>query len=152
VIDDRAISTALSQTLIVAITTVLVVGLLSATVGFVDDQRRQAARDELTVIGERMAEELVSVDALADGNSTVVLKTDHARRVAGDYYDVTLTDDDDRCGTANPCLVVESDQVRRDPVVPIDLDTPVTESSAPGGRVQFVADGSTIRLESRGDR
>jgi hypothetical protein len=144
--DDRGLSTAVTSVLTLAILTVLVVGLIISTTGFVEGQRERAARSELTIIGERTANELVGVDRIANGSGTVRLETDHTDMVVGEPYTVTLTDDDGRCGVSMPCLVMQSDALPEGVVVPVRVDAPVRESTAPGGEVSIVYDGSELAL------
>ena len=64
-VDRRGVSTAVGYVLTLAVTTMLVAGLLIGFGGFVEDQREGTARDEMRVIGQQVASDLSSADRLA---------------------------------------------------------------------------------------
>lgn len=128
---DRAVSVTLSYVLTLAITTILVTGLLLSTGSLVEDQRESAARSELRVVGERIAASLMSADRLAQsGATTVVSEATAPDRVAGFRYTVSLN------GTTQEVVLetAASDIVVR---VPFNNRTAVSESTATGGAIRI---------------
>ncbi|MFC4356875.1 hypothetical protein ACFO0N_02805 [Halobium salinum] len=94
---DRAVSTPLGYVLTLAITTVLISGLLIAMGGFVDGQRERVVRSELEVLGEQVAADVSAADRLvvAGGTDTDVRASFRLpERVGGSAYTVELTDSD----------------------------------------------------------
>lgn len=129
---DRAVSVSLNYVLTLAITTMLMTGLLFATSSIVEDRRDSATRSELRVVGEQVASSLMAADRLAQSDaSTVEVVAEGPERVAGSRYTVTLngTSQEVVLETGNGDVVVR---------VPFDNTTAVSESSASGGRVSIV--------------
>lgn len=129
---DRAVSVSLNYVLTLAITTMLMTGLLFATSNIVEDRRDSATRSELRVVGEQVAASLMAADRLAQSEaSTVEVVAESPDRVAGSDYTVSLngTSQEVVLETANPAVVVR---------VPFDNTTAVSESSVAGGRVHIV--------------
>lgn len=129
---DRAVSVTVSYVLTLAISTLLMTGLLFAAGNLVDDRRDSATRSELRVVGERVASSLMAADRLAQvGASTVEVDARAPVRVAGLQYTVSLnaTSQEVVVETSNPEVVVE---------VSFANTTAVSESSATGGRVSIV--------------
>lgn len=73
---DRGMSAALGYILTLSITTILISGLFITAGSVVDTQRQQATTQELTVHGERLAADLMTVDRLARTGSAVELERD----------------------------------------------------------------------------
>lgn len=147
--DDRALSSAMTHVLTVAIVTVLVSGLLVAAGTMLADQREYAAEEQLETIGHRLSLELATAERLAARGTggTATLRADHVDRVTGRPYDVRLTGDAAACGGVEPCLVLQSSDPDARVAVPVRVDASVTESTVPGGRIEIVHDGDAVRLE-----
>ncbi|MFB6125117.1 MAG: hypothetical protein ABEJ59_04075 [Halanaeroarchaeum sp.] len=141
---DRGVSTVFGYTLNVAIATILVTGLLFAAGSVVDDQRQQAVRSELTVVGQRFTANLETADRLSRSgeDASVRLETHLPRTVAGVGYriDVVTTG-----GTATAVARTETPDVRV--TVPIANETPVQATSVSGGPLVVV--GNATGLEVR---
>ncbi|WP_423744785.1 hypothetical protein V5735_01700 (plasmid) [Haladaptatus sp. SPP-AMP-3] len=133
--DDRAVSTTVTYVLTMAITAVLLGGLITAAGGLVENQRTQAVRNELGVVGERMAGELTSVDVLvqAGDDPAVRLRARHPEQVAGRYYAVELVTGGTPPCSAQQCLVLSTDDVTV--TVPFATATPVQPGRMSGGTV-----------------
>ncbi len=146
--DERGTSIALTQVLTVAMTALLVGGLLVATSGYLGDQRERAARTSLETVGERLASELARVDGLSARAERTTLATRHPGRVGGTTYLVRLSPDPGFCDGTAPCLVLRTDADTPDVriVVTLTTDTPVVDSSVPGGRITVVYDGTALSL------
>ena len=92
--DTRSVSVTVNYALNLVVATMLIGGVLTATGGMVQDRRESAARTELSVIGERIAGDLMAADRLAQTGSagpgadpTVSISTAVPERVAGTRYD-----------------------------------------------------------------
>lgn len=151
--DDRGVSTAISHVLTLGITAVLITGLVIGTSGFIQTERDRATERELTVIGERLADETEQVDGLVvNSGDTVRVRTSHPRRIAGSAYTVTLTPDSSACDGAPPCLMLEADAVAMSVVVSVNVANTVTESTVSGGQLALVYDSTDrLHIEPRGD-
>jgi hypothetical protein len=67
---DRSVSIALNYVLVLAISSVLVTGLLIAGGSFVEDNRERVIQSELTVIGNHVAGNVEQVDRLVSASKT----------------------------------------------------------------------------------
>jgi hypothetical protein len=148
-VDDRALSSTITHVLTVAIVTVLVSGLLVSAGTLLADQRERAAEEQLETIGNRLSLELSTAERLAERGTaaSVTVRVDHVDRVTGRPYDVRLTDDPSVCPTGSACLVLQSSDPDARSVVPVSVDASVTNSTVPGGSIDLVYDGGTVRLE-----
>ncbi|MFW5905804.1 MAG: DUF7266 family protein, partial [archaeon] len=61
---DRAVSVAVTHVLAIGITTILIVGLLTAAGGLAKDEQEQSAREQLRMVGSSMASQIEHADAL----------------------------------------------------------------------------------------
>lgn len=87
--DDRGVSIAVNHVMTIAITTVLVVGLLAGAGAVLDGERERSAEQSLETIGERLAADVASVDRLAkDDPERVTINADHPRTVSGSSYTI----------------------------------------------------------------
>ena len=147
--DDRAVSTTVTYVLTMAITAVLLAGLITAAGGLVENQRTGAVRNELGVVGERMAGELTSVDGLVGAGTqpTVRLRATHQRQVAGRYYSVEVVTNGGRPCSSSECLVLRTDDVTV--TVPFATTTPVESGRVQGGTVVIEYDTANRTLAVR---
>ncbi|WP_266077463.1 DUF7266 family protein [Haladaptatus caseinilyticus] len=138
---NRGVSVTVNYALNLVVATVLIAGLLTATAGMVEDHRRDAARTELHVIGQRLSADTQTADRLVQvGGKTVVVETSLPERVAGVSYSVTVEPDAFVLKTTGPQVTVR---------VSFATATPVKETTTSGGSVTIVRtdDGE---LEVRG--
>jgi len=135
--DARAVSTTLSYVLSLAIATLLITGLITAGGSYVDTQREQVIRDELTVIGQQLAADVERADRLVragnpgPGNSvTVTLNRTLSNRVTGESYDITLVPSEEAIvlNTTQPDVTIR---------IGIANQTNLASSSARGGDIQI---------------
>lgn len=147
--DERAQSITLGYTLTLGISLILVTGLLIAGAGFVDNQRQQAARTELRVIGQQVAADISTTDRLAQStasNSKVKLRRALPPNVAGSSYTVQLA------ARENPRLYLSTDG---GPPVNITIhlvnETELQTSAVDGGKVEINHTDEGIRLQRGGD-
>ncbi|MFB6167458.1 MAG: hypothetical protein ABEJ43_01270 [Haloferacaceae archaeon] len=88
---DRGVSTTVSYVLTLAITAILISGLLVAVTGVVDDRRDQTGRNALNVIGERIAANLMAADRLAETDPEATVVTVRLpERISERGYSVTI--------------------------------------------------------------
>lgn len=142
---DRGVSVTLSYVLVLAISTVLVVGLLTAGSGFVDDQRNRVAESELRVIGERLAGDIATADRLVqanDGATNVTLVSSLPESVSGASYRVFLVPED-----GNVSLLLRTTALSDGVTVRLPNTTAIAPSTATDGRVAVVYDPAAGRLE-----
>lgn len=142
---DRGVSTVFGYTINVAIATILVTGLLFTAGSVVDDQRQQAVRSELTVVGQRFTANLETADRLSRSgqNATVRLDTHLPRTVAGVGYRIDVVTNG---GSATAVVQTEHPAVRV--TVPIANETPIQATTVTGGPVTVVGN-ATGPLEVR---
>ncbi|SFR50213.1 MULTISPECIES: DUF7266 family protein [Halorubrum] len=93
---DRAVSVTVGYVMTLAISTLLLSGLFVAGGSFVETQRERAAQGELTVVGERIAADVGTVDRLAASASsreelTVNRSLTLPNRAAGTGYRIRVT-------------------------------------------------------------
>ncbi|WP_435360353.1 DUF7266 family protein [Haloarchaeobius sp. DFWS5] len=156
--DDRAVSIAVTHVLTVGITTILVAGLLIGAGGLLDEEKSDAARDEMRTIGNRIAADIASVDhAAQNSGSSMSLQTSHPTRIAGGGYAVRLRQES-YCAANfdvprevppdSACLVLEASSTNTVVVVPFDNSTAVSTSAVSGGSFYVYYDGSEITIQS----
>lgn len=90
---DRGLSAALGYILTLSITTLLISGLFITAGSVVDTQRQQATTQELTVHGERLAADLMTVDRLSENGAAVELEVDLPTSVGGSTYQIEITEE-----------------------------------------------------------
>ncbi|WP_224269567.1 DUF7266 family protein [Haloprofundus salinisoli] len=142
---DRAVSTTLSYVLALGITGILISGLLVAGGGLVEDQRDRTLENELRVVGQQLAADLETADALVRSapSGRVRLARQLPPRVVGSSYVVEIADEDGdgdtemiHLSTSNPDVTVSVSFATR---------TTVAADSVSGGDVRIVyADGELV--------
>jgi len=147
--DDRAQAITLSYTIGLAIGVLLITGLLIAGATFIQNQREDAIRTELRVIGQQVAADFSTADRLAqaaESNSTVTLSRSMPGTVAGSTYSLELVESE------NPELVLTSTDPEVQVTVSLANKSDVDGTSISGGNIQVneTATG-VLTLESRGD-
>jgi hypothetical protein len=156
--DDRAVSTTLGYVLALAISSLLVSGLLVAGGSFVDDERQRVTTDELEVLGGQLAEGYHDADRLAStsGATNASVRVTLTDRAAGSGYTVTVVE---RSSPSDEPyhydLVFESNAADASATVTIRTAHEVAETSVSGGpvvvrTVDTDGDGDVdrLRLES----
>ncbi len=139
---DRGMSAALGYILTLSITTILISGLFITAGSVVDTQRQQATTQELTVHGERLAADLMTVDRLARTGSAVELERDLPVSVGGATYEIEIADEE---------IELRSNHVE-DPVLvsfTADHDVSIAGSdSISGGTVVIESDGEGVEVRN----
>lgn len=132
---DRAVSQTLGYVLTLAISTLLVTGLVVAGAGFVDDQRDRVIRQELEVIGQQVAAGVEQADRLvaasgSDPGTSVRVTRSIPDRVVGSTYTLEM-----RAGSP-PSVRLTATAVDASVDVNLSVGTPVAAGSvADGGEV-----------------
>ncbi|RDI70819.1 DUF7266 family protein [Halopelagius longus] len=148
---DRAVSTAIGYVLTLIITTMLVSGLLFASGQFVEDEREQVVREELSTLAEQLAAGVADADRLSSGDEagTVRVAVDLPTRVAGNAYLVEVSNESTPPDKPNRTVVTLSDTVSG---VSASVTVPTAREAAPravsGGPLVVVvrdADGDDAR-------
>jgi len=150
--DTRSVSVTVNYALNLVVATLLVGGVLTATGGMVEDRRESAVRTELSVVGERVAADLMAADRLAqvgDHDSaetgeepTVALSVSLPDRVAATRYEIAIETSPDR-------IVLTAENPDVEFVVRYRTDAPVAETTVRGGdlRIALDTDPDPNRLE-----
>jgi hypothetical protein len=140
----RAVSTTLGYVLTLAIAAILVTGLITAGGAYVENEREQVIRDELTVIGQQLAADVERTDRLvraSEGSTTVRLNQSFSDRVTGTAYRISLDDTDDE-------VVVSSVDPNVTVSVRVQTETPMRESTAGGGPIQLVYQSGELEVQN----
>jgi len=138
----RALSTALGYTLTLAITAVLVSGLLISGGSFVEDQRERVIKSELDVVGEQLTSHLNAADRLNQSaagsltDRTISIRQPFPADVAGTPYRVILVEQPE------PVLRVETSDGEIGTEVELTNTTDMAQSRASGGTVVIEYDPS----------
>ncbi|MHC3437526.1 DUF7266 family protein [Natrialbaceae archaeon A-gly3] len=146
--DDRGVSIAVSHVMSIAITAILISGMMFGASALLEGEKDRSAGQSLETIGERLSGEISSVDRLADEDTeTLRVTVDHPRTVSGSQYTIDL---EEECSTPlikddQSCLRLESHGGDVEVGVPVKTsNADVTDSSATGGTI-------VIKYEDEGD-
>lgn len=142
--DSRGVSTVLGYVLTVGISSLLIIGLLVATGGFVDTQRQETIRDEMEVIGQQLAGDLSAADRMATvGGKNVTIRREIPSEVTGVTYQVDIqssgTTTDITLSTNNPDVQVS---------LTVRTRTTVDSSTVTGGPLVITYDGTDLEVEN----
>lgn len=135
--DERAASITLNYVLAIAISAVLVTGLLVAGGNFVADQQESVVRNELSVVGQRLAADIERVDRMvAAGDDVDAARINRSLPTAavGERYDVELD------ASPDPELVLTAEGADVSVSVSISNRTSLADSSVRSGSVAVVYD------------
>lgn len=141
----RAVSPVLGYVLTLGISSMLVVGLLVGTGGFVSEQRHETMRDELEVIGQQIAADLSAADRLLrDGQPTDTVRVVRPlpNEVTGVSYQIEVdsgTPTTIRLTTKTPAITVEVD---------VRTTNTVDSSTLSGGDVAVVETGGNLEVQN----
>lgn len=151
---DRAVSTTLAYALGLAITTILISGLLIAGGTYVETQESEAVRTELQVTGQRIAADTAGVDRTAATiqNGSLTVTRTYTRTVVNSEYEVSV----ERIGdTPTYEFTLEAIDNGETASVRTYSDTPVfTADSVRGGKIEYEVNNALrpkIILQEPGD-
>lgn len=143
--NERGVSVTINYVLTLAITTLLMSGLLIGTGAMLDTRQEVAVRAELDVLGQRLAAGLMTADRLVQaGGDNVSVRVELPGRVAGTNYDIEVNA---TAGGAH--LLLES----HDPVTSANVTftnrTAVESLTITGGDVRVVlTDDGNLEVET----
>ncbi|MFC5368229.1 DUF7266 family protein [Salinirubrum litoreum] len=143
---DRAVSSQVSYVLTIAIVAALLSTVTFVMSDVVTDQRENATQAELTVVGERLAAQLVAADdlALRGTPGTLRISTNLPDRVAGAGYVVELRTSEIELRTTDPDVTV---------TIPHKTTTPIAGTTVTGNpTVTIVLDSGDLTLSEEGVR
>jgi hypothetical protein len=146
--DDRAVSTALGYVLSLAISSLLISGLMLAAGGFVEGQREQVIRSELRVVGQTLIADIEGADRLAgvvDGD--VHVSSTLPRRVGSSAYNISIQTGGVGPNTRTVVLTAASVDVSVELLMV--TSTVVERDTVEGGDLVVVYDGSTLEVRPR---
>lgn len=134
--DNRGVSVAVTHTITIGITTILIAGLIMGAGSMVDSQQGFATQNELHTTGDRIAADMVT--AADRGNrtsSTVTVHTRYDSNIGGGLT-VELEEGGEcfRTEDAEACLVLEATGMDEHYEVPVSVpDAAIDDGSATGG-------------------
>lgn len=138
---ERAVSTALSYVLLLGVA-IIVVGGISVTAGeLLETQQERAVEEELDVIGERVAADIMTADQLTQTESNtreVTVTSDPPRTVSDGRYTITITGDDPTR------LVLESPGTGVTVETTVVTTTPISETRLRGGTLEISYGGDEL--------
>ena len=134
--DERGVSTALGYSLTLAITAVLISGLLIAGGTLVSDQRDRIAQEELSVTVEQLASGLNEGDRLAQSSDGGVMQVQIwlPERIAGGAYTLELRNESDPSGQpARATLLATAQGANAQATLSLRTGVPVANRTVLGG-------------------
>lgn len=150
---DRGVSFPLSHAVTLAIATALVSGLVLSAGALLSSEYEQTTDRSVSNVAADLVADLAAVDRLVDGeDATATLAVSSPGQVAGRPYIVSLAAPgpcgDDGRPTVCLSLVVPGTDAER--TVPFRNETPVANSSAPGGSIAIeYRDGALVLRDRR---
>ena len=155
---DRAVSATVNYVLALAITSILISGLLIAGSGYMESQRTIAVGNALDVQNEQLADSIGEIDRLAaamdESDGEAAIRVNLLDRVIDRSYDIAVTNEtapDDRRYTYR--LEATSGDVERDTLV--KTSTPIQETSVRGGSTVIryeIENGDPVLVIESADR
>lgn len=148
--DTRAVTNVLNYALMLGIVSLVVSGLVFGVGAVVENQQERAIQGELKTIGNRLAEDVSTVDRLVaqnDGNGAVVLHTTLPEHVAGSGYKITVTE----TGTDRYLLVLESTDPEIQVRVSLRMDADLATGTVHGGELTIRYDDTADHVEVTDD-
>ena len=136
---ERAQSSTIGYVLAIGVATLLITGLITGVGTFVEGRQEQAIRDQLTVVGERVASQLTASDALATREGTVYVEPAVPERAVGMNYRIRLDASNEQLvvSTADPAVTVR---------VPVSTTRPLVDSTTRGTDLAVRYDGNGLSV------
>lgn len=146
---DRGVSVTVNYVLALAITALLISGLLIAGGDYLEGQRESVTRHQLGVTAEQLAGGIADADRLAAGGERVSVEIGLPRTVAGSAYRIRVTevsDPPDQPGEY--ALLLTSPPVGTSVELTVRTSVPLAERTVEGGTVvvRLHGDGDTSEL------
>jgi hypothetical protein len=143
--NDRAVSVAVTHVLAIGITTILIVGLLTAAGGLAEDEQDQSTREQLRMIGSSMANQIEQADQLGRKGANVSVRKEFEGTIAGGAYTVSLhTGGECKDATldTDTCLVLDSLNSDISATVGVNNRSPVTFDYLGSGTIEISSEAS----------
>lgn len=142
--NDRAISSAVSYVLTLGIVVLLLISLTGVFAPIVANQQDDAVLANLEVYGNDLAGDVESADRLAAGGADVVeLRTQLPETVAGEPYEIGISDTGDGYE-----IELRSPDLDGPALVALETDTPIEETDTlEGGTIVISYNSGEDRLE-----
>lgn len=143
--DDRGVSPVFAYTLTLAVTALLVAGLVAAAGGYVDQQRERTIENQLSVVGHQLSADIAAADRLvrSDDDASVRVGREVPETVVGSTYTVHVRKDAGLSETEYYLELVSTDHDVSVTVAVASMTT-VEETSVGGGEVVVEYDGSKL--------
>jgi hypothetical protein len=146
--DDRAVSTALGYVLALAISSLLISGLLLAAGGFVEGQREEVIRSELRVVGQTLVADTEGADRLASAvDGDVRVKSTLPRRVGSSTYSIEIGSGP--FGPQSREVLLTASSVDVSVSLLLVTNTTVATGTVEGGELVIVSDGTQLEVRTR---
>jgi len=148
--DTRAVSIAITHALTLAITAVLISGLLIGAGQLLDRQENRVTRAQFDEIGGDVLSHVNSLDRL-DRTGTqvnVTVEPSYPSRVVGEPYQINITDDDSEFPfDTEYALVIDSDALDQPKQYPLETDAELDETArVQGGEVLICLRNNEITM------
>lgn len=156
--EDRALSATVNYVLALAITSILISGLLIAGSGYMESQRTIAVGNALDVQNEQLADSIGEIDRLAaamdDPDGEAAIRVNLLDRVIDRSYDIAVVNETETGDLRHTYrLEATSGDVERDTLV--RTTTPIQETSVRGGSTVIRYDtenGDSVLVIESADR
>jgi seryl-tRNA(Sec) selenium transferase len=149
--DDRAVSTAVSYVLIVSLALLLTTGLVLGTESLIEDQREETIRQQLEVVGQQLAGTVMTVDRFNETEAvpqTATVTRQFPERIAGSQYRITVAADSPDDGRYT--IYLDAVDTNVNVSVPVRAaDTDVRSTRLNGGTVRVAYVDATAEVVVR---
>jgi hypothetical protein len=142
--NNRAVSIAVTHALTVAISTVLVSGLIIGAGTLLESQEQRISEDQVEEIGSDAVSYITTFDRMntTGENVTMTAAPDYPARIVGSYqYELVLSE---RAGPSKIEVIVRVDGLDRSATFPVDLQN--TEIDTPSGEDSVSTTGSDAEM------
>ncbi len=134
---DRGLSTVVGYAIMLTVIAILTSGVILGVTSYVNAERTDVTRTELTVVGNHLAADLTTADTLAgtlSSEGAATLQADLTESVAGGSYRIEISETDQ---TQEYAIAVHSDRYDETRTVRVVTDHPVTTGTFSGGPLRI---------------
>lgn len=144
--DTRGVSVAVTHTLMLGITGILIAGLLLSSGSLLQTQEDRVAQQQVDEVSSDLLSHVDTLDRLNESGETVetTVRLDYPDSIAGEPYTVAFVHDPGARFDAEWMLRIDSSGLGRTVSYPIPDDVQLEASSAPGDnpRLSLCTDGA----------
>lgn len=141
---ERGVSSVQSYAILLAVSSIILIGISSGAASIVDTNQDRAAQSELNVIGNKVAAEVMQVDSLrsiSGGAPSSHSWVSLPGSVAGGQYIIEIQEDPDR-------VIVRSVTTDKTATVPMEVENDLEETTIDGGDIIIsVSGGGETQIE-----